>query len=172
MAAAFCPHIVGDSDCCLMQKASAHPRDCVIESGMSIHDQREHAHMSKMDMQDVPMNMAGMQMDDAAASEPKSGRELLSSFTLPGAPNKELAREVITQPNERCSHCMMPSQSGANFPVRIARRNNPSYQIVAADAATAMLKSAPSSLTFLELHDHGPPGSSPPLYVLVSAFRI
>ncbi len=166
MAAVFCPHMMGSSDCCLMQREKAHSNDRVRDSGTSMaRHSMDHTHMSDMDMPD-------MQMDDATASQPKLDRELLNNGALEITPNKESTAEAITQPNEPCSHCMMHSRSGANFPVSIAGQHNPSYQMVAADATTGTLKSVSPSLPFVELHDHGPPGSTAPLYVLVSAFRI
>ena len=134
-------------------------------------DDMDHTLMSDMHMQNMSMDMTGMQMDDGTASQPKLDRELLSNGAAQITPNNQLAAETITQPNEPCSHCMMHSRSRANFPVNIAQ-NNPSYQVVVAEVATGMLKSVPPSLTFVELHDHSPPGSSAALYVLVSAFRI
>ena len=173
MAAVFCPHMMGGSDCCLMQRAKTHSHDRVRDSGTSMAgDDMDHRHMSDMDMQDMLMNMPDMQMDDATASQPKLDRELLNNGALEITPSKESTAEAITQPNEPCSHCMMHSPSGANFPISIAGRQNPSYQVVSVEGATGMLKSIPSSLTSVELHDHDPPGSSAPLYVLVSAFRI
>jgi len=170
MAAVFCPHMMGSSDSCLMQKAKARSHDRVSGSSTSMtQDDMDHTLMSDMHMQNMSMDMTGMQMDDGTASQPKLDRELLSNSA---AQNNQLTAETITQPNEPCSHCMMHSRSGANFPVSIPGQNNPSYQVVAADVATGMLKSVPPSLTFVELHDHSPPGSSAALYVLVSAFRI
>ena len=173
MAAVFCPHMMGSSDCCLMQREKAHSNDRVRDSGTSMaRHSMDHTHMSDMDMQDMLVNMPDMQMDDATASQPKLDRELLNNGALEITPSKESTAEAITQPNEPCSHCMMHSRSGANFPISIAGRQNPSYQVVSVEGATGMLKSIPSSLTSVELHDHDPPGSSAPLYVLVSAFRI
>ena len=166
MAAAFCPHMMGKSDCCLMQPLRDHSHHRVGDSSPAM----SHAHMADMDMHD--MDMADTQMDDATASQPKLDRELLSKGAVQITPNNQLTAETITQPNEPCSHCMMHSRSRAIFPVSIPGQNNPSYQVVAADVATGMLKSVPPSLAFVELHDHSPPGSSAALYVLVSAFRI
>jgi len=173
MAAVFCPHMMGGSDCCLMQRAKTHSHDRVRDSGTSMAgDDMDHRHMSDVDMQDMPMDMPEMQVDDSTASQPKLDWELLSNSAPQITPNKQLPAEAMTEPNEPCSHCMMHSRSGANFPVSIAGQHNPSYQMVAADATTGTLKSVSPSLPFVELHDHGPPGSTAPLYVLVSAFRI
>ena len=173
MAAVFCPHMMGSSDSCLMQKAKARSHDRVSGSSTSMtQDDMDHTLMSDMHMQNTPMDMTGMKMDDGTASQPKLDRELLSKGAVQITPNNQLTTETITQPNEPCSHCMMHSRSRAIFPVSIPGQNNPSYQVVAADVATGMLKSVPPSLAFVELHDHSPPGSSAALYVLASAFRI
>jgi len=173
MAAVFCPHMMGSSDCCLMQKAKAHYQDRVSDSSTSMTpDSMDHSHMPVMDMQDMPMDVADMQVDDATALQPKLDRELLTNLTLEYAPNKELTAEAFTQPSEPCPHCMMHSRSSENFPLRVAVQNGASYQLIAADAAATIVKGVPSSLTFVELHDHSPPGSPAALYVLVNAFRI
>jgi hypothetical protein len=170
MAAVFCPHMMGKSDCCLMQMSPSHSHDRVSESSTSSpHDHMDHMNMSDMDMPD--MSMDDMKMHDATASQ-QTERDLLNDGELEITANTQLPLEVITQPNEPCSHCMMHSRSGASFPVSIAGQSNASSQIAAADAVAATLKSVSSSLTFVELHDLSPPASSAPLYVLVSAFRI
>jgi len=164
MAALFCPHMMGSSDCCLMQKAHSHDR--VSDSGRSMaRDDMDHTQMSDMDMQ-------GMDMADMEDATSQPAYDPMNTGPLQFAPDTQANSEAITKPDEPCSHCMMHSPSGANSPVSIAGQNNPSYQIVGAATATGMLKSVLSSLTFVELHDHGPPGLSAPLYVLVSAFRI
>lgn len=123
--------------------------------------------MADMDMDDMPME-SDTQMDDAAVSQSKLDNELLSGLAL----NKDLTNEVVAQSNESCSHCMMHSPSGASFPVSISGQSTPSHQVGGADAATGTFKNVAPSLAFVDLHDHSPPGSSVPLYVLVSAFRI
>ncbi len=166
MAAAFCPHMMGKSDC-LMQPLRDHSHHRVGDSSPSM----SHAHMADMDMHD--MDMADTQMDDATASQPKLDAEFLSYHAPEGAPNKDLTDEAITQPNEPCSHCMMHSRSGANAPLRVVLNlSNNAEHVIAADSAMGIVQSLPSALTFLDLHDHSPPGSSAPLYILVSAFRI
>ena len=173
IAAVFCPHMMGSSDCCLMKKGKALSHDRVSDSGTSMAlDDMHHMQMSDMDMQDMPMDTPDMLADDPIASQPKVDQELLSNNALEVTPNKESTAEAITQPNEPCSHCMMHSPSGASFPVSISGQSTLSHQVEAADAATGTFKDVAPSLAFVDLHDHSPPGSSAPLYVLVSAFRI
>src|SRR2546428_8014423 len=77
MAAAFCPHMMGRSDCCLMQPSDDHSHDRVSDSTpVMSHDHMDHAYMADMDMHD--MDMADTQMDDATASQPKLDAEFLS----------------------------------------------------------------------------------------------
>src|SRR5438128_3308340 len=175
MAAVFCPHMMGGSDCCLMQISHANSHHRTSESGTMNHDHMDHASMSGMDMQDMSMDMADVQMsdmqNDGTVSQPNLDRESLSDLSLEVAQSNVLTPEAMAQPNDPCSHCMMHSRSGARFPVSIAGQNNPSYQVVAADAATGVFKSVPPSLAFVELHDHSRPESRAPVYILVSAFR-
>jgi len=130
-----------------------------------------------MDTHDMPMEITGMQMsdmqmDDATVPQPKLDHNVFDNLLLNRGPNSELTDEAITQPNEPCSHCVMHSQSGASFPVSVSGQSNPTYPVDITDAASAMLRSVHPSLAFVELHDHGPPRSGAPLYVLVSSFRI
>lgn len=166
VAAVFCPHMRGGSDCCLMQTTHNHSQERVSDSSPSMnHDHMNHAQMADMDMDGTRME-ADTQMDDATASQSKLNHE--SGLAL----RNDLTNEAIAQSNESCSHCMMHSPSGASFPVSISGQSTPSHQVGAADGATGTFKNVAPSLAFIELHDHSPPGSSAPLYVLVSAFRI
>lgn len=168
IAAASCPHMMGSSDCCLMQTSHSHSHDGDSESAASTHNHVDNMNMSDMDMQE--MSMDDMKVYDANASQTDS--VLWSNGGLEMTADTQLPSGAITQTNERCSHCMMHSPSGSNVPLSTAGQSSASFQVVTGNVGTAILKSVPSSLTFVELHDHGPPGSSAPLYVLVSAFRI
>ena len=126
--------------------------------------------MSDSNMLDMSADMSDMRMD-AAMSPPENGS--VNTEDLQVARNSQTNSEAIIQPDEQCSHCMMHSRSGANAPLRVVLNlSNNADQVIAADSAMGIVKSLPSALTFLDLHDHGPPGSSAPLYILVSAFRI
>ena len=198
VAAVFCPHMMGTSDCCLMQTSHAHSHERAGDSGASMaRDQTDDMQMANMDKHDMPMEIKGMQMsdmqmsdmqmsgmqmsdmqmsdmqmDDATVPQPKLDHNVFDNLLLNRGPNSELTDEAITQPNEPCSHCVMHSQSGASFPVSVSGQSNPTYPVDITDAASAMLRSVHPSLAFVELHDHGPPRSGAPLYVLVSSFRI
>ena len=171
LAAGFCPHLMGKSNCCLMQMSNSRPQtpDDVMTGSMA-HDRMDDMHMSASDPQDMPMDMTDMQMGDVTASEPKVDREWLNPPEV--ATNNPLAVNIVTPPDDPCSHCTMHSQIWANFPVTIGGQSAASFQLVATDPATGMLNSRCSSLRFVELHGHGPPGASASLHVLFSAFRI
>jgi len=168
MAGIFCPHMSGGRDCCLLQALHVHPNASVSGAfAETDHKQMNHEQMSDMDMQDGSMDMSDTQTADVADSQQRLDISLADTEKSQTSSNEP----AVTQPNEPCSHCMMHSRSGERFPVSIVQ-NSTSYQIIAADTSTEMLNAVSSPLTFVELHDHGPPGSSAPLYVLVSAFRI
>ena len=164
IAAMFCPHMSGNHDRCLMQLSHEHDDSQTETSQMQMTHEMCDADISSM-------VMGEMDTDALTASLPKSTDDVVNNGAMQVRANEQLNAEAFTLPSEPCSHCMMHSRSRANFPVNIAQ-NNPSYQVVAAEVATGMLKSVPPSLTFVELHDHSPPGSSAALYVLGSAFRI
>src|SRR5262249_13031235 len=105
-----------------------------------------------------------MDMEDTSAPLP-----IELATTLPiGEDNVE----AITLPNEPCSHCMMHSQSTSNLSLRVAAQSSTCYQLLAVDGPTTVEMVVSPFPTFVELHDHGPPDSGAPLYVLVSSFRI
>jgi len=168
MAALFCPHMSGSSDHCLME--SSHP-----QSHGSVADPQtstEHMHrtqMSEINMQDMTMDMSDMRMDNTT-SPPEN--ESVKNEALQFTRDTQESSEAITQPNEPCSHCMMHSGSGASYPLKSAVQNSFSTQIIAVESIAGTKSSVPSCLTLVDLHDHSPPGSSAPLYVLVSSFRI
>ena len=170
IAAVFCPHMSGNHDGCLMQLSHEHGPNPVDDSQAQASQMQMTHTMCDTDISS--MVMGEMDTDASTASLPKSTDDLANNGAMQVMATEQLSAEAFTLPYEPCSHCMMHSRSRAIFPVSIPDQNNPSYQVVAADVATGMLKSVPPSLTFVELHDHSPPGSSAALYVLVSAFRI
>ena len=80
--------------------------------------------------------------------------------------------EVIADPNEPCSHCLMHSKSGASYPLKSAVQNSSLNEIVSVESRPGIKNNVPSCLTQIDLHDHSPPGSNASRYVLNSAFRI
>ena len=170
MAAVFCPHMSGSSDCCLMQTAKVLHSDRRRDASSSMpRDQVNHTQMSEMDMQDMTMDTSDMRMDEPTLPPEK---ESVMNEALQLARDAQESSEAITQPNEPCSHCMMHSQSGANFTLKSAVQNSFSTQIVAVESIAGTKNSVLSCGTRVDLHDHSPRGSSAPLYVLVSTFRI
>ena len=168
MAALFCPHMSGSSDHCLMESSPPHSHGSGADPQTSM-EHMNHTQMSEMDMQDMTMDMSDMRMDQPTVPPEK---ESVMNEALQLARDAQESSEAITQPNEPCSHCMMHSQSGANFTLKSAVQNSFSTQIVAVESIAGTKSSVPSCLTLVDLHDHSPPGSSAPLYVLVSSFRI
>ena len=168
IAAVFCPHMMGSSDHCLMQSSHAHSHGSVRNAQISM-EHMDHTQMSEMDVRDMTMDMSDMRTGNAT-SPPEN--DSVKNEALQFERDAQGGYEAITQPNEPCSHCMMHSRSGADFPFRAAVRQSTTYQGIAAHTTARIVNTGTSSLTFLDLHDHGPPGSSAPLYVLVNAFRI
>ena len=170
MAAIFCPHMSGGSDSCLTQNAKVLHSDRASDASSSMHrNHMHHTQMSEMDMQDMTMDMSDMRMDEPTLPPEK---ESVMNEALQFARDTQEGSEAITQPNEPCSHCMMHSRSGASYPLKSAVQNSFSTQIIAVESIAGTKNSVPSCLTLVDLHDHSPPGSSAPLYVLVSSFRI
>ena len=163
LAAALCPHMSG-RQCCVKAVTAQLGQSASIE-----HDHNHHAEMSDMDMSDETMEMSDAQIGDANVSPADAENDLASNATRPGGDQKTL--EAVTEPNQPCSHCMLHSQTSPNYSLRAAIESSPSYQIIAeVPLELSILVSPPPR--FVEVHDHGPPGSLAPLYVLVGSFRI
>jgi hypothetical protein len=168
MAALFCPHMSGSSDSCLLQNSHSHSHGSVSNAQTSM-EHMDHTQRSEMDEQDMTMDMTDMQMRNSTS---QSENDSVKNDALQFKRDAQGRSDAITQPREPCSHCMMHSRSGADFPFRAAVQKSTTYQVIAAHTTARIVNTRTSSPTFLDLHDHGPPGSSAPLYVLVNAFRI
>src|SRR5438132_4163043 len=166
IAAVFCPHMSGSSDHCLMQSSHPHSHGSVADPQTSM-EHMDHTQMSEVDTRDTTMDMSDMRMD-----QPTLPPEKESVMNEGFARDAQESSEAITQPNEPCSHCMMHSRSGASYPLKSAVQNSFSTQIIAVESIAGTKSSVPSCLTLVDLHDHSPPGSSAPLYVLGSSFGI
>jgi len=162
MAGFFCPHLSG-GHCCI-KSFDSHREE---SAGMD-HNHMHHAEMPEMDMSDDAMDMSGGSPDDSASPVELQISNLNS---LTGAGDED-SSESVTQPNNPCPHCMMHSQTNSKYSLRAAMENSASYQIIAADTAIELSTPASPGPRLVEVHDHGPPGSVSPLYILVSSFRI
>jgi len=132
-------------------------------------------HYQDMQMSDVqseamPMEMADMEMESNADLHLDSGDHLTSDL-ISGGWSKHVTDEFVTQPIEPCSHCLMHTQS-ANAPLQTVTLNASSYESTVSDSSVLVLMVQRSLLSFVEVHDHGPPSSTIPRYVLVETFRI
>jgi hypothetical protein len=123
-----------------------------------------------MDMQDMPMGASAMQMGDVELSELKTSNSPNTEIR-DFKPLDPIVAGTITGPVESCSHCMMHSQTPANSPSPASVVSNSTPQIVPA-AGIAKSTQVLSPLTFIDVHEHGPPGLNSPRYVLNSTFRI
>ncbi len=155
MATAFCSHLNG-GQCCV--KTAPAPSG---QSANPEHHHNHHAEMSDMDTSDAAMDM----------SEVQTARDNVESESILPA-GIEQTGEAITQPVESCFHCLIHSQTNSNNSSRVAIENRPANPTIVGDAPAPFLIPSSPNPRFVEVHDHGPPGLSAPLYVLVSSFRI
>jgi len=126
-----------------------------------------HEHYGDMEMSD--MDKEELPFEASTTAEAKTGNlSYIESF--PGF--DPLLAATITDAQESCSHCMMHPQSGVNLPsAAILLNNSTSHDIVPA-ASNIVLASVALPLTFVDVHDHGPPGLNGSRYILNSTFRI
>jgi hypothetical protein len=163
LAYALCPHRSSTSNPCFKQ-------DLLLLSHDVPHEHHTGMQMSDMDMQDMPMETSATELGDAESSE-LTRSDALTTEIRDFKGFDPIIAGAITRPNESCSHCLMHSQTPANSPLPVSLVNNSTLQILPA-AAIVVATQVSSPLTFVDLHDHGPPGLNSPRYVLNSAFRI
>ena len=161
LAYALCPHRSTSHPCFKQESPLSHNVPHEHDTGMQ---------MSDMDMQDMPMATSATQMGDVEFSELKTSNSPNTEIR-DFKPLDSIVAGTITGPVESCSHCMMHSQTPANSPSPASVVSNSTPQIVPA-AGIAEPTQVLSPLTFIDVHDHGPPGLNSPRYVLNSAFRI
>ncbi len=162
-----CPHL-GHSRTCLSDPATK--KGGVKHEGteqVNCHDMQS----SDMDVQAMPMDMSNMDMEDAATSESKTYGSL-NAEPITKASIERVNAAVITQSTETCAECVMHSRSDASSPSPAVALSNASLQSSAADSTVDLETALSSIISFVDIHDHGPPGSSSPRYVLNKIFRI
>lgn len=141
----FCPHLSARSRHCLITES---PSSSHVNGTMS------HEHDGDMEMSDMGEEEPPF---EASTAEATTGN---------------LSDLAITDAAESCSHCMMHPQSGVNSPsAPIVVNHSTSHDIV--PAATGIVSAlVPLALTFVDVHDHGPPGLNSSRYILNNSFRI
>ena len=159
----FCPHLSAKSRHCLTRESSSSSH-VNVNSGTMSHQHYGDMAMSDMDGEELPF-------EASTTSEGETGS--LSTTDIEPFPGFDpLLAVTITDAQESCSHCMMHPQSGVNSPsAPIVVNNSTSHDIVPA-ASSIVWASVASPLTFVDVHDHGPPGLNGSRYILNSTFRI
>ena len=164
LAAVFCPHMSGGKCCFALQPHIHSERESRDDSAAEPMD-AQHGQMCDMEIADDSLD-TGHVHDGTAESEidfqPTAGTDI-----APGYPDLE----AVTQANDPCSHCMMHSRTIDRFPTSFVAGISADASFPANTGATS-LASLSSTHAPVELHDHSPPGSRTPLYVLAGSFRI
>lgn len=157
----FCPHLNARSRHCVTQESSSSPHINANNGTMS-HEHEGGMEMSDMDEEEPPF--------EASTTAEAKTSNLSDIESFPGF--DPLLAVTITDAQESCSHCMMHPQSGVNtMSAPIVVNNSTSHDIVPA-ASGIVSASLASPLTFVDVHDHGPPGLNGSRYILNSSFRI
>jgi hypothetical protein len=149
----LCRHVSGRLDHCFEQSAAHSHKDI---KGSHV----EHMHADAMQMSDMDLH----------------GRHKHAfSIVHTESPNFEPANSVIvavTESRNSCSHCLTHSRVQANLSWRTDIVNCPSYDGIEPDSSTEIVRTLSWVIIGVEIHDHGPPGSNDPRYILNSAYRI
>ena len=159
IAGIVCPHI------------GAHSRECFVTHSVS----RFHESESLSDKGPQHRHCADSEMSDA---DTDSGMFHTETKDLPGSENINLfSTESLTiaaarQQKEQCSHCTMNSQPRSNSPLRLVVLNSSAHQIAPANSSIPAVVTFELLTALVDVHDHGPPGTGSPRYVLNSTFRI
>jgi hypothetical protein len=167
MAWTLCPYLSGKSHRCVTEDSLSQSHTSLGDTTKT-HEHHSGMQMSDMDMEDTAMNMSNVKTEAAASSEAKM-RDCLSSEARDFTRFHPLIAVAITQPTEPCSHCVMHSRSWANSPLSSSLINNSLSQSIVPPSPVMPFS---SPLTFLDVHDHGPPGPNGSRYILNSTFRI
>ena len=120
--------------------------------------------MSEMDEADVAS-------EGATTAESNTG-ELSIADLRPFSSFEAAPSEAITDSQESCSHCMMHSESGPNSSSTAMLMSNSTVPDIVAAASSVVRSSVASPLTFVDVHDHSPPGLNSSRYILNRTFRI
>ncbi|HXM47161.1 MAG TPA: hypothetical protein VN956_04785 [Pyrinomonadaceae bacterium] len=70
IAAVFCPHMMGSSDHCLMQRSHP-PSYGSLSNAQTSMEHMDHTQMSDMDMKEMAMHTSDMRMDNATSQPEK-----------------------------------------------------------------------------------------------------
>ena len=81
------------------------------------------------------------------------------------------SRLAVQNPVDPCSHCVAPSPWQTNPSLSEATPNSSSQSILGPELFVVVAEFS-ASHSFVEIHDHGPPGNANPRYLLNSTFRI
>ena len=144
----FCPHLSVKSTHCRIQQSSS-----------SSHINMSHEHDGDMEMSD--MHEEEPPFEASTTAEAKTGN--LSDIESPPG---------FTDPEQSCSHCIMHPESVLNSPAAPILVNNSTSHDIAPAASSIVSALVRSSVTFVHVHDHGPPGLNGSRYILNSSFRI
>jgi hypothetical protein len=116
------------------------------------------------------MGMSDMEATEVSVSEMNDVK--LINMLISSKRNADVDSQSITQPAGSCSHCMMHSQTRTAVVLSGAIQRNISHEFIAAEGSSDCITPSLSDFGFLDLHDHSPPGTSSPRYVLINVFRI
>jgi len=159
----FCPHLSAKSHHCLTKESLSLSLMSSIAPTMS-HDHHGDMAMSELDEREEAR-------EGATTADSQTG-ELLITGIRPFMGFDALLSETITDSQELCSHCMMHSESGLNSPSTAMVLSNFAPHDTLTAASSVVWSSVASPLTFVDVHDHGPPGLNSSRYILNSTFRI
>jgi hypothetical protein len=142
LAAAFC-------------SGSGRLPDCCVSQAKSEKDQHNHNGSAQPDA-----DMAGMaDIDQPAASRGTGG---------------DGDSPAVRPPAQQCSHCISHSEQQFSSFLTISTSDGPrrSASALLPVPIFAFTPTSPSVYLFISNRQHAPPGGSPPLFLLLSVFRI
>lgn len=154
----FCPHLNARSRHCLSEPSSS-PSHLAANSTAMSHEPSGDMEMSEMDDEE-------MTVDASTTAEAKTSN--LSTSDIQPSPGFDL---LLAAP-ESCTHCMMHPQSVTNASSAPMVLNNYASHGLVTVGSGIVWATVASPLTFVDVHEHGPPGLNGSRYILNSSFRI
>src|SRR5690242_4447153 len=82
------------------------------------------------------------------------------------------AGRALTQPETACPYCTLHAQSDPNATSQTARTTSSSHTASAPELVATLAPTPQSPVAVVDAHQHGPPGTRDPRYVLNHTYRI
>lgn len=167
LAAVLCPHVGGSEEACVTDEIKGHaeakPPDVAAPAG---NDSPEASHCHRTE---TTKPAADSQAEFVAES---SAGTVAEAPINNGSTENLRPSEAVTQTDDDCAHCMMHSQKDPAGWSLVVVQSRGAHETGPAGSTDVAAKASQATVSFLDIHDHSPPGASNARYLLLNIFRI